>query len=185
MRTDLDSFSDTEAFALMTSGYQMAEQTITPEALGFEFDRSRPGVWEFFLVEPAMKDGNPDSSLMRRLKVAEKIALKVWRLSRLLQIGASVAAVVIIAVLMLKMGWRELLAVELGVLTVGGLGIGLLVIIAGLLSTPILRLVRFPKTPEQLLIGVGMATFGFVVARLHLHLFDKLFLWDGRLRRRL
>ena len=45
------------------------------------------------------------------------------------------------------------------------------------------KLVRYRKTATEILIGIGMAIFGFVLARLHLHVFDKLFLWQGQLRR--
>jgi hypothetical protein len=45
----------------------------------------------------------------------------------------------------------------------------------------LLRAVRFPKTFQQIAIGLGMALFGFAVARLHLHFFDKIFLREGRI----
>jgi hypothetical protein len=43
------------------------------------------------------------------------------------------------------------------------------------------KLVNYRKTATEILIGIGMATVGFLVARLHLHVFDKLFLWQGSL----
>jgi hypothetical protein len=33
------------------------------------------------------------------------------------------------------------------------------------------------------LIGLGMVSVGTLLARLHLHVFDRLFLWQGRLER--
>src|SRR5690606_11235679 len=45
------------------------------------------------------------------------------------------------------------------------------------------KLVRYRKTATEILIGIGMASVGFLIARLHLHVFDKLFLWQGRLKR--
>jgi hypothetical protein len=47
----------------------------------------------------------------------------------------------------------------------------------------ITRVLNYRKTLQQVLIGIGMATLGFVFARLHLHVFDRLFLWQGRLKR--
>lgn len=185
IRTDLDSFSDTEAFALMTSGYRMAEQALTEAALGFDFGVRATGAWHFLIAEPGMKDGNPRSRLMRRLQVAEKIAFKIWRLSRVLQIGGSVLILMAVALSISIVDWWRLFAVQRAMLTLGWLtAVVALVVVAGLLSMPILRLLKFPKTLQQLVIGIGMASFGFVVARLHLHVFDKLFLWDGRLSRR-
>jgi hypothetical protein len=46
----------------------------------------------------------------------------------------------------------------------------------------IAKLVNYRKTASEILTGIGMATFGFLVARLHLHVFDKLFLRQGRLQ---
>jgi hypothetical protein len=47
---------------------------------------------------------------------------------------------------------------------------------------PFLRRFRIRKSFQEIGIGIGMATVGFLGARLHLHLFDKLFLWQGRMR---
>jgi hypothetical protein len=44
------------------------------------------------------------------------------------------------------------------------------------------KLVNYRKTANEILIGIGMATFGFLIARLHLHVFDKWFLRQGRLQ---
>jgi hypothetical protein len=53
----------------------------------------------------------------------------------------------------------------------------MVVVLAGL---PVLQLLNVRKTPQQFLVGMGMATVGFIAARLHLHVFDKFFLWQGR-----
>jgi len=45
----------------------------------------------------------------------------------------------------------------------------------------IAKLANYRKTATEVLIGIGMATVGFLLARLHLHVFDKLFLWQGSL----
>ena len=45
------------------------------------------------------------------------------------------------------------------------------------------KLLDYRKTLQQMLIGIGMWTFGFLLARLHLHIFDRLFLWQGRIAR--
>jgi hypothetical protein len=48
--------------------------------------------------------------------------------------------------------------------------------------TTLWRIMRPRKTLQQIAIGLGMTTLGCFVARLHLHIFDRLFLRNGRVR---
>jgi len=45
------------------------------------------------------------------------------------------------------------------------------------------KVLRYRKTLQDVVIGVGMVTVGWLVARLHLHVFDRWFLRQGRLAR--
>jgi predicted acylesterase/phospholipase RssA len=187
IRTDLDSFSDTEAYALMTSGYLMAREALQqPGALGFPLPAPLAGRWKFLAaLEERMKAGTPDPHFLRRLRIAKSIAFKVWRLSRQLQVATVGVSLGLIALLIVR--WQDWSAIPLykpsWELTIGTfiltvIGAAVVALLIGLLR----RRLRFPKTFQQVAIGFGMATFGFLVARLHLHLFDPLFLRDGRLR---
>ena len=44
------------------------------------------------------------------------------------------------------------------------------------------KFINYKKTADEILIGIGMATLGFLVARLHLQVFARLFLRQGNLR---
>jgi len=117
IRTDLDSFSDVEAFALMTSGYLMARTA--PQGTG-------PGI--------------------RRGVLA----------SELFQVAPT---------------GRDLLLAAGGlVLSLSGFGV-------------LNKVLKYRKTVREVAFGIGMATVGFLLARLHLHVFDRLFLRQGRLGR--
>jgi len=184
MRTDLDSFSEVEACALMTSGYLMTEHALRDSILGFPVAQSAREPWKFLAIESLMKEAPKKTPLARQLKVAGSLFFKVWLLMRQLQILAGVLAVFVLWLLAVAAydRWggplftytltvREAaLAVGLALLSLLGLGF-------------VGKLVRYRKTATEILIGIGMATFGFVLARLHLHVFDKLFLWQGQLRR--
>jgi NADH:ubiquinone oxidoreductase subunit 6 (subunit J) len=109
---------------------------------------------------------------------------KVWLLMRQLQIVAGVLAVVVLWLLVVAAYDRWDGALFTYTLTVkeAGLAVGLAVL--SLLGLGFVgKLVRYRKTATEIVIGIGMALFGFVLARLHLHVFDKLFLWQGQLRR--
>jgi len=182
IRTDLDSFSEAEAYALMTSGYCMAEHSLASPILGFDLPASARLDWEFLAIEPLMKQAGEDTPLMRQLRVADKLFFKVWLLSRKLQLVAGAAA---LTLLWLGLTWtyqsRTRVILEL---TVGGVAGVLLVVALGWLGwKPAVKVLRYRKTLQDVVIGVGMVTVGWLVARLHLHVFDRWFLRQGRLAR--
>jgi len=188
IRTDLDSFSDTEAFALMTSGYMMTRKALEePGVVGFPVANPAPGNWNFLAVEPQMTAATPDKAFMKRLKDAEVIAFKVWRQSRILQLGASIVSLALLVFLIARWEhWslqplpRAHPPLTLGIATI----IVIIAVLLSLFGPMLMRFIRAPKTFQQIVIGIGMTTFGFVVARLHLHVFDKMFLRLGRVRPR-
>jgi hypothetical protein len=182
IRTDLDSFSEAEAYALMTSGYCMAEHSLASPILGFDLPAAARLDWEFLAIEPLMKQAGEDTPLMRQLRVADKLFFKVWLLSRKLQLVAGAAA---LTLLWLGLTWtyqsRTRVILEL---TVGGVAGVLLVVTLGWLGwKPAVKVLRYRKTLQDVVIGVGMVTVGWLVARLHLHVFDRWFLRQGRLAR--
>jgi predicted acylesterase/phospholipase RssA len=192
VRTDLDSFSEAEAYSLMTSGYLMTESSLAqPGLLGFPVPPCQRSTWKFLQVEKLLADADPDSWLRRQLKVADRLALKVWLITRRLQIAFGVVAVVLLSFVglqlyqnrhMISKVWTEPLFVfkpspgdlawSVGIALISISGFGLLA-----------KLLDYRKTLQQMLIGIGMWTFGFLLARLHLHVFDRLFLWQGRIAR--
>jgi predicted acylesterase/phospholipase RssA len=180
IRTDLDSFSEAEAYALMTSGYLMSEWVLRERILGFDVHASARRPWKFLEIEPFMTEGGQDTSLVGQLKVARSIAFKVWRLMRELQILAGTLVVSLLGLLIYAAytWWRG----NVVSLTVGDLAVLVLTTALSLLGLGfVAKLVNYRKTATEILIGIGMATVGFLVARLHLHVFDKLFLWQGSL----
>jgi len=56
-------------------------------------------------------------------------------------------------------------------------------LLSAVLGKWVMRIVRFRETVSKVLMGIIMSAFGFLLARLHLHVFDKLYLRFGRLER--
>lgn len=184
IRTDLDSFSEVEAYALMTSGYLMTEHALRDPILGFPVVKSARESWKFLAIEPLMKEAPKKTPLARQLKVAASLVFKVWMLMRRLQILAGVLAVFVLWLLVVAAYDRWDGALFTYTLTVKEAALAVGLALLSLLGLGFVgKLVRYRKTATEVLIGIGMATFGFVLARLHLHIFDKLFLWQGQLRR--
>jgi predicted acylesterase/phospholipase RssA len=81
IRTDLDGFSDMEAYTLMLSGYRMAERSFDRAISGFPVDDSPPHRWKFLAVAGALEESDPrHGRLQRALAVGAGRWLKVWQL---------------------------------------------------------------------------------------------------------
>jgi tellurite resistance protein TehA-like permease len=133
-----------------------------------------------------MQAATVNEAFFRRLKTAESISFKVWRLSRLMQLGAAlVAFAVVIGLFAMQWNhWSDISATKLTFeATLGGLIVTVIGVAAALLVLPpLIKRLRLPKTFQQFAIGFGMASVGFLFARLHLHFFDRRFLKDGEMR---
>ncbi|NMQ27628.1 patatin family protein [Candidatus Accumulibacter phosphatis] len=180
IRTDLDSFSDSEAYALMVSGYRMTEFEFPRTVSGCEAPAEEAVQWPFLAVEPAMDRADDSGKLMELLSVADQGAFKVWKLYPPLRI----LAWILVAVLAACAAWWLWEKRDEAVITYQTIGVSLLVLIAStVLGKSVMRIVRFRETVTKILFGIGMALIGFFVAKIHLAFFDKRFLKLGRIKR--
>ena len=91
IRTDLDSFSDKEAYALMLSGYRMAGHEFTNSIRGFPSISDDRPEWGFLRIGKPMdrvkgfEDAHQD--LMRWLRVGSSRTFKVWKLEPTLPVA--------------------------------------------------------------------------------------------------
>jgi hypothetical protein len=179
IRTDLDSFSDAEALSLMCSGYLMTTKALAEGApLGFGVPDATRQAWSFLKVESLMKQPGEDNPLLRPLRAADKLFMKAWLLSpRLKVVGGAIALAMLIA-----LGWIawRFWGTALVSLTVGELlflvgGVALSLIGLGWLF----KVINYRKTVEQVLIGLGLTFVGAFLARVHLCVFDRIFLRNG------
>jgi len=93
-------------------------------------------------------------------------------LAALCMVGAVVAAAWFF-------GQTELVSLTLNQAILTAVGIAAPLI--GLEIANKLGFLNWRKTLNHFLIGLGLATFGFIIARVHLHFFDRWFLRQGRL----
>jgi predicted acylesterase/phospholipase RssA len=178
IRTDLDSFTNNEAHALMLSGYRMTER-FCPKVLP-ESTAAVSATWQFQRLDPVFSSESIDSELKRQLQVGAKNAFKVWMLSRHLQVGAAFIVVALIIGLVvfgwIPANWWSLLLKIIG----GGVALYFLTILANWLSNGwVLRLIKHKK-PHGIALGGVFLMAGVPLARLHLWIFDKIFLRIGR-----
>ena len=183
IRTDLDSFNDAEAFALMLSGYRMTEYQFAETMGGFPTQDSAgtAHAWRFLNVEPLLDNPPDDAFILKILQVAKDIPLKVWRLSTGLKILAVLLGVSVLA----ASAYVAFVFPELGVnvtVTLHDTGIAIIGIgIAGIIGKGMMRIVHFRETIMRILIGIGAAFFGSIIAKIHITFFDRWYLRLGQL----
>jgi predicted acylesterase/phospholipase RssA len=182
IRTDLDSFSELEAYSLMASGYLMVEAELKRLDARHQADKE-PGSWGDF-------DVHADAADVRRrelglhLEAASSLAFKIWMISPFLRTAARVGG---LGVLVLG-GW--LLRTYWGVtVSVPGLSLSFngLVISAALgavaLVVPVVKWLRPQQASRSLIAKTLLAIVGFFFSNLHLRTFDWAFKSRGRLQR--
>ncbi len=183
IRTDLDSFSEAEAYVLMTSGYRMIEQALSRERpLGKRVPAA--GQWDFLSIEPIMEKDAGYERAHRRLLVlldaSSQTLFKVWRTVPGL-LPATIAVTPLAALALLYGAWHHpgsLPAIPIRTVA----SAALLALAAGLFLSLCRRVIRTQASLGRLAVTV-LALVAWIPARLDLHLIDPLFLKPGRLDR--
>src|SRR5262249_55088140 len=101
LRTDLDSFSDLEALALMTSAYAMTSYEFPRSVQRFPAPSGGPTPWHFQLalrdwIETPVRDDDPK---LKMLEVGSSLAFKLWRIDSALRIVAAIFGLALLAFL--------------------------------------------------------------------------------------
>lgn len=180
IRTDLDSFTDIEAYALMTSGYRMTAHEFCTSIEGFPAPAEAQRPWEFLAIESAMKRREGAAELRRCLGVSSELFLKAWRLlPHRLQLATAVLFGLPVVLVFFWTCWHW---AGVPVFTVGLIGtIVALVMIGFLIGKVATRTVRYGETLIRIGCGLGMSLCGWLLARIHLRFIDPWYLRLGRL----
>ncbi|BAR58797.1 hypothetical protein NK6_5639 [Bradyrhizobium diazoefficiens] len=183
IRTDLDSFSDVEAYALMTSGYRMTEYYLPKvEVLpihGKGTDRQGANCWDFLTIERVMREAKPlDTNylhLMRLLRSSGSRMFRIWSQSRVLLLSTLLLAMVGIALVcfwILNAGIPSQVIVTVN----GWIVLAAIALVVGLASP------WFREHASRVSIGF-LSLVLWIPAQFHLFVIDRAFLWLGRLDR--
>lgn len=196
MRTDLDAFTEVEAYALMASGYRIARREFellqeqhrkdgNPGTWG-GYDIDAAGVeWLFRPLEPLLAlqpDANAQSKdLNLQLHVARKLFFKAWDLILVYKILAAFAGILVLAGLgsLIALAWdtTAIPAISVGAL----ITLSIMAIIGFLL--PIFRWLNPGDEAKSALLKFAIAAIGYILANIHLYLVDRWFLARGKLDR--
>lgn len=212
IRTDLDSFNDIEALALMNSGYNaMAE--VAGNLDDFPLVKDVRHNWIFQQLDEAMQSTQDSNSkisakkLDNQLKISHMKFFKVWRLnSTLYGFAIAVAAICLIGLgywtintlitdptmsIMATAPAQSLISSLTAMLTlqnlVAGLfflllGYGLLALFGKRVGKRLMQFLKPRSAMQRVTIGLGIGLIGWIFPRLHLMLFDRIYLKMGRVR---
>jgi len=191
IRTDIDSFSEVEAYSLMLDGYLMSELELQRLSSISGNPSQNIGVdapaWEFLNIRSLMK--SPSEPYMRHLAAASKHAFKAlfllqprWLPGWLIKAGLVGLAVLILGPLILNL-WDRCISFSTGKLLTAAI-----VLIVVLCAPTLARASKMPRKFQMIAdmaagsIGALILSMGSVFVRLHLKYFDPLFLRLGELR---
>ncbi len=200
IRTDLDSFTEVEANALMLSGYLMTEHELKELNQRHERD-GEPGTWggadvnaprldwPFLQLELLMRQPPESADVRRRdlgrqLEVGQELAFKIWRLSPILRAVVLAAGAALLVWLGWFIGdrWDQTLRIHEIALAYKTLFVAGAVLIAASI-VPALKWLQPTTATRGYLRKAALALVGFFAANIHLWTFDRLFLERGRLKR--
>ncbi|HKG13991.1 MAG TPA: tetratricopeptide repeat-containing protein [Pyrinomonadaceae bacterium] len=185
VRTDLDSFSDVEAYALMTSAYRMTEHAFADGKCVEGFDPNvAPVEWEFLSVEGGMKGvGKSYQYVKRLLGVSNVLAFKIWKLRKGLQWTAfGLAAAALVLGIWAAVAFYDSVLVK--AITVGAVALFVLTLALTALGTALvgkklMKVIRLRETLIRAAVGFGVGIVGWIAAAIHLIIFDPMFLREG------
>jgi len=174
IRTDLDSFTNNEAHALMLSGYRMTEWYFPLSMPDWQDKGTTRIKWNFLRLTIPMGQQIPATNLLKQLQVSSNIPFKVWRLLLTLKILAVGLGLGLCYLCFLF--W----SVELYTLTLGAILTTLAAVIINRVFGPwVWKLLNYRKTLKEIFIGVALLPLGWIAVRIHLLIFDWLYLKQG------
>ena len=200
IRTDLDSFTEVEAYALMASGYLMTEGEF--RSLQCEHERNGSigtwgdfwvdaprGRWTFLRLAALMRQPADSADCRRRdlalqLRASSGLFFKVWMLVpwlRALAIGGAVGVAVFLTWIVFATWDSPVPALQWHV-TVGHAVVALLLLVAATMY-PVLKWLSPHSAVRGYLGKAAVALAGWAASNIHLRIFDRMYLARGGLRR--
>ncbi len=193
IRTDLDSFTEVEAYSLMYSGYKLADKMIQRRLLRAYGVRPKPKPakpalhegrrtgWRFEEIKNYADGTWSSRDYLRQLTIASRTFFKAYLLiPRLLPVGFLILAIAAsVPLLLLALFWQ--LTNLVPVRSISVLGISIAVLLAAIARGGFLRELWSKNVLKYVATG-SVALLGSLVAYLHLKWIDPKFLRRGRVR---
>ena len=193
IRTDLDSFNDAEACALMASGYMMTEYEFPRALPAFPIPDQIDPPWRFLKVKELIQGHSTSDKRCHELKtllhVGRQGAFKIWHAHRVLKpVGTILLLLAAILAMYACYAWRDTAVITYGSIGIflGSLAGG--IALAKIFGPSIAKLLSSFGTPKRIQVQIWrMAVYlvfafvGVVIAWVHIEIFDRWYLRRGSL----
>ncbi len=182
IRTDLDSFHDTEAYGLMYSGWSQTKLHFHP-ALNMKEASEENGPWKFTSMKPLVTEQEKAAGIDYLLSAGKYLAFKLWYVSKtvrysLILLGLASAAILI---WLTVIHWNDD-AYQFSI-TVQGIAWAVVVYVVGTFSKFIANLLDYKGYVWKKIGEVVIAILGFIICWLYVTLLNPVYNRIGRLKK--
>jgi predicted acylesterase/phospholipase RssA len=179
IRTDLDAFHNTEAWALMYDGYQQVHQAL---AVSSEPPVKKDKDWAFLNIGEYLTDKDKGGEVNKLLQLSGKVPFKVYEMLGGKKITIVLGLLLGAGLVYLTFQWLNAKPAELSIskwkiVTMVGL------FVVGLLFKPAAILLDPKGFIQKKVIRVGVAILGFAICRTYIGCFNGVYLKRGKLKK--
>jgi len=190
IRTDLDSFTEVEAYSLMADGYLMSREELRRASdiatLIVKKKQKAKEPWRFLRIAPCLS--NPTDEFRKQLDVGSELAFKIFRLSPAVTI-VTIAVVAGLGIGAFILWMDNIVEFFKFSFTVWEVALALAVLALGFIPklSRIFKILRFVRAPAEyvgrLMLRALPSALGSLFVWIHFFIYDRLFLRRGKLDR--
>ncbi|PWA08700.1 patatin-like phospholipase family protein [Flavobacterium laiguense] len=177
VRTDLDSFNDIEAYALMYSGYQQVMHDHSGDNL-------KKTNWKFLKVADSCALPAKDKQLVKQLKVSCFVPFKIIRLSKAFNYSVlGLGGVLLLYILfVLIVNWHNATPIWQFAISYNFIGITLIVFLVGFLSKFLAKVINIESIIKRKVALFFALTFGWLFSQMYILLINPLYNKLGKIK---
>ena len=183
IRTDLDSFSDTEAYALMYSGWSQTKLRYHPN-LNMDNGAHTESGWKFLAIKPFVTNQEQAATIDTLLSAGKYLVFKLWYVSNIIRwflIALGLASVALLIALTV-IHWGDKICWQTSI-TVKGIVWIVAVYVIGFFSKLLANLLDYKGYVWKKIFDVIVAVVGFLICWLYVTLFNPIYNRLGRLNK--
>ncbi len=183
IRTDLDSFSNTEAYALMYSGWSQTRLRFHPNLNMDENAHTQTG-WKFLGIKPFVTDMEKAAAIDGLLKAGKYLPFKLWYVSKFIRYFLIFLLLISVAVIIFYTvtHWNEKLSVSASV-TVKGIAWMVAIYVIGVFSKLLANLLDYKGYVWKKILDVIIAVAGFLICWIYVVVFNPIYNKIGKLNK--
>ena len=180
VRTDLDPFNDTEAYALMYSPYAQTNYEYTKAKNdGITPDEN---LWQFSKIKPYLTKPDKAAKIKQQLVAAKQLAFKVMQVSKPVKIVVIILAISLTGYLLMQgLKYYEETIYSFN-LTVKFIFFFIAVFLIGLISKFFATLLNYESAIRKNLAFLIIMIVGFIISNLYLYILNPIYNRSGKLK---